>query len=102
MANEFIPVSLTPKAVEQVRYIMETKNIPKDYGLRIGIKGSGGCAGFTHMLGFDTKLENDLELNLDGIPIYVEKKHAMYLLGLTVDFHEGADAQGFTFTKTNQ
>lgn len=93
------PVTLTKKAVKEVKNIFATKNIPQEYKLRIGIKGSGGCAGFTYMLGFDKKKETDLEYEVDGINVLVEKKHTMYLLDLEVDFHEGADARGFTFVK---
>lgn len=93
------PVTLTEKAIEEVRNIMNNKNIPEDYCLRIGIKGSGGCAGFTFMLGFDKKKETDLEYEIEGIPVLVEKKHTMYLLDLEVDFYEGSDARGFTFVK---
>ena len=93
------PVTLTEKAIEEVRNIMRSKNIPDDYSLRIGIKGSGGCAGFTFMLGFDKKKDTDLEYDIEGIPVLIEKKHTMYLLDLEVDFYEGADARGFTFVK---
>lgn len=99
---EMQPVTLTDKAVEEVKNIMANKNIPEGYGLRIGIKGSGGCVGFTYMLGFDKKQENDLEYNIEGTPVYIEKKHTMYLIGLEVDFYEGADARGFTFVKVGE
>ena len=36
------PVKLSDKALEEVKNILQTKGIPSDYGLRIGIKG-GGC-----------------------------------------------------------
>lgn len=93
----FTPVSITPKAVEEVKNILEKKNIPDGYGLRIGIKG-GGCGGMSYVLGFDKKKEGDDEYKVDGVDVYVEKKHVMYLMGLTVDFYEGSDARGFMFT----
>ncbi len=93
------PVTITEKAAIEVKNIFEHKNIPQGYKLRIGVKGGGGCGGFSYLLGFDKKKEGDQEYELDGIPILVEKKHIMYLLDLEVDFHEGADAKGFTFVK---
>lgn len=99
----FAPVTLTDRAVEEVEHIMNNKKIPEGYGLRVGIKGSGSCVGFTYMLGFDKKQENDVEFTIgDNIPVYVEKKHAMYLVGLEVDFYEGSDARGFTFVKADE
>lgn len=32
------PVSLTEKAIEEVKNIMSNKSIPEGYGLRIGVK----------------------------------------------------------------
>ena len=93
------PVTITDKAAEEIKNIMDNKNIPEGYQLRIGIKGSGGCAGFEFMLGFDKKKDTDLEYNVAGVSVLVEKRHTMYLLDLEVDFHEGADARGFTFSK---
>ena len=91
------PVELTPEAVVEVKHIFANKNIPEGYGLRIGVKG-GGCGGVSYVLGFDMPKENDLRYEIEGVPMLVEKKHTMYLLGLVVDFYEGADARGFLFT----
>lgn len=97
------PVQISTSAALEIQNIMKNKNIPQDYGLRIGMKGGGGCgAGMTHMLGFDRKKEGDLEYESNGILVYIEKKHLMYLIGLQVDFYEGADARGFTFINPDQ
>ncbi|MTI21090.1 iron-sulfur cluster assembly accessory protein [Fulvivirga sp. RKSG066] len=96
------PVTLTDRAAKEVENIMNNKNIPEGYGLRVGIKGSGGCVGFTYMLGFDKKQEGDIEYQVGTTPIYIEKKHTMYLIGLEVDFYEGSDARGFTFVKAGE
>ena len=97
MFNDLKPVTLTSKAAIEVRKIMETKNIPTDYGLRVGVKG-GGCGGVSLIIGFDKKKDSDHAYMVDSIPIYVDKKHTMYLIGKEVDFYEGADARGFMFT----
>jgi iron-sulfur cluster assembly protein len=34
---------------------------------------------------------------IDDIPVYVDKKHTMYIIGKEVDFYDGEDARGFTF-----
>lgn len=89
------PVTLSAKAAEEIRKIMQTKNIPADYGLRVGVKG-GGC-GVTLIIGFDKKKDSDHAYLIDGIPVYVDKKHTMFIIGKEVDFYEGEDARGFTF-----
>lgn len=95
------PVSLTAKAIEEVKKIMETKGIPDGYGLRIGVKGGKGCMGMGYMLGFDKPKENDLSYVVDEVQVHIEKGQTMYLIGLEVDFYEGGDARGFTFTNPN-
>ncbi len=91
------PVSLTDKAITEVKHIMANKNIPEGYGLRIGVKGGGGCGGMGFMLGFDKSKEGDITYDVEGITVHVEKRQTMYLIGLEVDFIEDAEARGFTF-----
>lgn len=90
------PVTISAKAAEEIRKIMQTKNIPAEYSLRVGIRG-GGCGGVALIIGFDKKKETDLSYSVEGIPVLVEKKHTMYIIGKEIDFYEGADARGFMF-----
>lgn len=98
MFDNLQPVSLTLRAAEEVRKIMQTKNIPSDYGLRIAVRGGGGCGGAQLIIGFDKKKDADIAYHIDGIPVYVDKKHTLYVIGKQVDFYDGADARGFMFT----
>ncbi|MBW3467207.1 HesB/IscA family protein [Arthrospiribacter ruber] len=91
-----IPIQITPKAQEEIRNIISNKNIPADYSLRVGVRG-GGCGGMSYMLGFDKAKEGDQQFEIDGIPVLIEKKHYMFLMGMQVDFYEGNEARGFTF-----
>ena len=93
------PVTISQKAAAEVLKIMQTKNIPADYGLRIGIRGGSGCGGAKLIIGFDKKKDSDLAYDVGGIPVYVDKKHTMYVIGKEVDFYEGADARGFVFVE---
>ncbi|MEJ2004510.1 MAG: iron-sulfur cluster biosynthesis family protein [Cyclobacteriaceae bacterium] len=92
------PVTLTQEAAKEVRHIMENKNIPDGYGLRIGVRGGKGCAGVNFYVGFDKPGENDLRYEAHGIPLLINKGETMYLVGVTLDFYEGSDARGFTFS----
>ena len=96
MFDTIQPVNLSVKAAEEVRKIMQSKNIPAGYGLRLGVRG-GGCSGVSLIIGFDKKKDSDLFYTIAGIPVYIDKKHTMYLIGKEVDFYEGADARGFMF-----
>lgn len=92
-----IPITITEKAQKEIKNIMEHKNIPADYFLRVGVKG-GGCGGMSYALGFDKPKEGDQEFEQGGIPVLIEKRHVMFLMGMQVDFYEGNDARGFTFS----
>ncbi len=94
------PVSLTDRAAEEIRNIMSSKNIPDGYSLRVGAKG-GGCSGMSYILGFDKKRDHDVEFEIDGIPVFMDKRHGLYLMGTIVDYQDGLDARGFTFENPN-
>ena len=100
MFDNIQPVTISIRALEEIRKIMDTKNIPSDYGLRVGIKG-GGCGGVSLILGFDRKKENDLAYEHEGIAVYVDKKHTMYVIGKQIDFSETDEGRGFMFIDPN-
>jgi iron-sulfur cluster assembly protein len=95
MFDNVQPVTISSRAVMEIKKIMETKNIPQGYGLRVGVKG-GGC-GVSLIIGFDKKKESDMAYQVAEIPVYIDKKHTLYLIGKEVDFHDGEDARGFVF-----
>jgi iron-sulfur cluster assembly protein len=96
MFDNIRPVTITKRACAEIQQIMQTKGIPSDYGLRVGVKG-GGCGGMSLMIGFDKKKETDLAYEVDNITVYVDKKHTMYLMGKRIDFVDEAEGRGFTF-----
>lgn len=94
------PVHLSDRALTEVQRIIANKQIPEGYGLRVGVKG-GGCSGMSYVLGFDKHREHDLTFDVDGVTIYMDKRHGLYLMGTTVDYHDGLDARGFVFENPN-
>ena len=76
---------------------METKNIPADYGLRLGIQGGHGCGGVSMVIGFDKKKDTDLIYTIEGIPYTSTKNIRSVPDWKKVDFYEGDDARGFMF-----
>lgn len=96
MFDNLQPVTISTRAAGEIRKIMQTKNIPPDYGLRVGVRG-GGCGGVSLIIGFDKKKDSDLAYTIQDIPVYIDKKHTMYIIGKEVDFYESEDARGFMF-----
>lgn len=90
------PIKITEKAEVEIKNILEHKNIPAEYYLRVGTKG-GGCGGMAYALGFDKAKEDDQKFEISGIPVIIEKRHYMFLMGMQIDFFEGDEARGFTF-----
>lgn len=92
------PITMTARASEEVVKIMEANTIPDTYGLRVGVKG-GGCSGLSYTLGFDAdKREGDKELMIEGIRMFVDAKSLFYLMGVEIDFTDGLNGRGFTFS----
>ena len=100
------PVRLSERATAEVRRIVANKQIPAQFGLRVGVKG-GGCSGMSYVLGFDKRRDHDLAFELDGgheagpITLFMDKRHGLYLMGTVVDYHDGLDARGFVFENPN-
>jgi len=94
------PVDISDQALEEIKKILTTKEIPDGYGLRIGVKG-GGCSGMSYVLGFDKKREFDQEFVVDDVTVYMDKRQGLYLLNTRIDYHDGLDARGFVFENPN-
>jgi iron-sulfur cluster assembly protein len=94
------PIQISPNAAREIRKIIRKKSIPDGYGLRVGVKG-GGCSGMSYVLGFDKEREKDRTFDIDGITVYMDKRHGLYLMGTLINYHDGLDARGFTFENPN-
>ena len=94
------PIRLTAGALQQLNKIMLEQGIPADHGLRVGVKG-GGCAGFSYVLGFDRKSDADDEFSIEGLRVFMHKAHAIYLLGMEIDWVDGLNNRGFSFNNPN-
>ena len=91
-----IPFEISAEAEAEVVKIFKEKNIPSGYSLRVGIKG-GGCSGIGYVFGFDQPSEHDLRYSLGDISVLVDKRHMLYIAGLTIGFESTAEVYGFTF-----
>lgn len=98
--NESIPIKLSDRAIEEAKSIFLSKNIPSDYGLRIGIKGMSGCGGATPIIGFDTQESDDTVFQYDELKVLINKKHYIFLVGQEVDFVDSNEERGFTFNQS--
>ena|SRR5688572_33378378 len=92
-------ITITPGAVSEVKRLLSKENKP-DLALRIGVR-SGGCSGFSYVLGFDTPHDDDKVQEVEGIKILLDTKSAPYLDGTELDFQDGLQGKGFAFHNPN-
>lgn len=97
------PLTITPAAAEQIKAVMNQESVPDDFRLRVGVSGGGpGCAGVNYILGFDRKTDEDAEYEVDGIPVVIDKRQSMYVLGMEIDWHEDESQKGFVFNNPSK
>ncbi len=94
-------INLTEKAANEVRRLIEIQNLSSETGLRVGVSG-GGCSGLSYSLNFDTQeKEKDKIWESNGVKILVDSKSYLYLVGTTLDYKDGLNGSGFTFSNPN-
>lgn len=94
-------ISLTEKALNEIRRIMSENQVPDSYGLRVGVKG-GGCSGFSYTLGFDAEAkEGDTTIEDGEVKLFIDGKSLFYLAGTELDFSDGLNGKGFVFSNPN-
>lgn len=98
--QDTLPITLTEKAQQELKRIKSEQNISDEHGLRVGVKG-GGCSGFTYVLGFDVKKEEDEEFDLNGLRVIMNRAHGLYLTGMEIDWVDGLNNRGFSFNNPN-
>ena len=95
-------ITLTERAAEEVKKAKDANKVEETMFLRIGVKG-GGCSGFDYSMHFDNNFDEKADTKYDcfGVPVVVDKKSALYLEGMTVDWYESLEKRGFKFDNPN-
>jgi iron-sulfur cluster assembly accessory protein len=93
-------LALTDGAAVKVRALLDQEG-RDDLRLRVAVQ-PGGCSGMQYQLFFDERsLDGDLELDVSGVPVVVDRMSAPYLGGATIDFTDTIEQQGFTIDNPN-
>jgi iron-sulfur cluster assembly protein len=98
--TQLTPITFTAGALKELKRIFTQGDLTDQHGLRVGVKG-GGCSGFSYLLGLDLPKENDEVFEINGITVFMQKSHAIYLLGMEIDWEEGLNNRGFSFNNPN-
>lgn len=94
-------ITLSEKAINEVKRLINEQQLPENTGLRMGVRG-GGCSGLSYALNFDTEQkETDRIFDCSGVKVVIDSKSFLYLAGTTLDYTDGLNGSGFTFDNPN-
>ena len=80
------PISLTDRAAQEVRDILEQQGNPTDVRLRVYVAG-GGCSGLQYGLALDESVDEGDEIHAtNGVEIILAPMDVRYLKGAIVDY----------------
>jgi iron-sulfur cluster assembly protein len=94
-------VSLTDRAAERVREIMDRAEQPYA-GLRVGVK-NGGCAGQEYILEYaESAAALDEVVEDKGVRILIDPKAVLFLIGSEIDYETTRLSSKFVFRNPNE
>lgn len=93
-------ISITDKAIQQIKHIAETENADGKKGLRLAVTG-GGCSGLSYKIEFSDAKEKDNVLQFGDVKVLIDPKSVIYLKGIVLDFKDGLNGKGFVFDNPN-
>ena len=93
-------VTLTDKAVAQLRNLLEQANNP-DLALRVFVS-PGGCSGFNYGMALDDVLQDDdLVSEQADVRVIIDEMSGYYLRGAQIDYVDSLMGGGFTVHNPN-
>lgn len=89
-------IQFMPPAIAQTKRLLETQS--STTYIRIGIKGNG-CNGMSYVVEFyhEPPRERDVELDIDGAKVVIDKRSLALLDDTTVDYENTLTSNGFVF-----
>ena len=91
---------VTEKAAKQLVSVQEREG-KGNFFLRVSVVG-GGCSGFSYKMSFEDKQkEGDKVFEHFGVQVLIDPKSLLFLDKTQLDFSDGLNGQGFTFTNPN-
>jgi iron-sulfur cluster assembly protein len=95
------PISLTERAAQEVKDILEQQGNPEGVRLRIYVAG-GGCSGLQYGMALDENVdEGDAFFEHSGIEVVIDPMSLKYITGSIVDFVTTPMGGGFKVENPN-
>jgi iron-sulfur cluster assembly accessory protein len=94
-------IALTDEAQAELNRLREKRNDP-ELTLRVGVKG-GGCAGLSYTLNFEESevTEKDHVIPYGPVKLVVDRKSALFLRGMVLNYSDDLIGGGFKFENPN-
>lgn len=93
-------VILSEKATEQIKRVQQ-REAKESFFLRLSVVG-GGCSGLSYKMDFEEgSKEGDTTFEYSGVKVVVDPRSLLFLKGMTLDFSDGLNGQGFVFNNPN-
>jgi iron-sulfur cluster assembly protein len=95
-------ISLTEKAKEKIKQTLAKRG--KGVGIRIGVKTTG-CSGMAYVLEYVDNYESEVGVTnyaQQDFVVLIDRKHEVYLDGLTMDWVRNGLNEGFDFQNPNE
>ena len=93
-------IELTDNARDQVKEMLLEEE--ENSLLRFGIQG-GGCSGLSYAIGFDTEVNEDLDVTatINEIPVVIKKMDLPIVDKTVIDFKQNMMGGGFVINNPN-
>ena len=94
-------ISFTDKAIDKIEKLLKSNGY---IGIRVGVKTTG-CSGLAYVLEYVKEYVSDISTINYAQPnfcVLVDKKHDIYLQGMTVDYVRNGLNEGFDFKNPNE
>ena len=94
-------ITLTDIAKQKIQKLIDAKNYA---GIRVGVKTTG-CSGLAYVLEYVAQYTPEpgtINYAQDSFVVLVDRKHEVYLNGMTIDYVRNGLNEGFEFRNPNE
>ena len=94
-------ITITDAASKKIQRLIESKGYA---GIRLGVKTTG-CSGLAYVLEYVKEYVHDITVTnyaQPGFVVLIDRRHEVYLQGVTVDYVRQGLNEGFEFRNPNE
>ncbi len=96
-------ISVTDIAAEKIRTSIEKRG--RGLGIKVGVRTTG-CSGLAYVLEYVDQEQGaqicTRHFDTNGVRVYVNPEHLVYLEGMTIDYQRRGLNEGFEFINENE